>query len=348
MSVIDDIVNVQITRSTTSITRQGFGTMLVLVNEEDGVANKGFRVKTYGSFSDVADDWDETDFAYIAAQAYFGQTPSPDYMMVGIYDNGTTEADTSYADALDKVYDLDSSWYALIADTRDATEIENLADSVAAYERIYITSSSDSTILDSTDSTDIASVLSTASHDRTAVLYSTDEAEAPEAAWFGRMLPTDPGSATWAFKSLTTISADTLSSAQAEAVFGKNANTYETISGTNITRYGTVASGEYLDVIRGLDWLKARMAEQIFYRLVNISKIPFTSTGLAIIEADMKVVLDLAVDRGVITSDYTISIPDIDSISDTDKADRYLGDVEFVATLQGAIHKVTINGYVSV
>lgn len=184
MSVIDDIVNVQITRSTTSITRQGFGTMLVLVNEEDGVANKGFRVKTYGSFSDVADDWDETDFAYIAAQAYFGQTPSPDYMMVGIYDNGTTEADTSYADALDKVYDLDSSWYALIADTRDATEIENLADSVAAYERIYITSSSDSTILDSTDSTDIASVLSTASHDRTAVLYSTDEAEAPEAAWF--------------------------------------------------------------------------------------------------------------------------------------------------------------------
>lgn len=348
MSTIRDIVDVQITRATRSITRQGFGTLLVIADVVDGVATKGFRVKTYSDFTGVAEDFADTDFAYKAAQAYFGQTPSPRFLKIGLYDSGLAEADTSYSDALTKIAGLDMDWYGVVADTRDEVEVADLADTVAAYERLYGTSSSDASILDAQDNTDIASVLNLATQDRAFVLYSNDAAEAPEAAWFGRMLPTDPGSATWAFKPLTGITADLLSSAQAEAAFNKKGNTYEMIAGAAVTRYGTVASGEYIDVVRGLDWLKARMSELLYFRLANSAKIPYTNAGFAIIEADMKQVLELAVTRGVITPDYSIEFPEIDSILDIDKADRLLQDVKFYATLQGAVHKIKIRGVVSV
>jgi hypothetical protein len=348
MSKIRDIVDVQITRASRSITRQGFGTLLVIADVVDGVASKGFRVKTYSDMTAVAVDWTDTDYAYKAAQAYFGQTPSPRFLKIGIYDSGTAEADTSYSDALTKIAELDSDWYGVVAETRVPAEVENLADTVNTYERLYGTATNDSAILDDQDNTDIASVLNLATHERTFVLYSTDASEAPEAAWFGKMLPTDPGSATWSFKALAGISADQLSSAQAESAFGKKANTYEQIAGANITRYGTVASGEYIDVIRGLDWLRARMSEQLYFRLVNSPKIAYTEAGFAIIESDMKAVLNLAFARGVITDDFSIEFPNINDILEIDKADRLLQDVKFYATLQGAVHKIKIRGIVSV
>lgn len=348
MSEIRDIVDVQITRGTRTITRQGFGTALVLVNLTDGVATKGFRVKSYSSITEVATDWATSDFAYIAAEAYFGQTPKPKTIKIGIFDDGVAEADTDYSDAFTKISAIDADFYGVVCDTRVSAEVDALADTVAAVEKLYITSSSAVAILDPLDNTDIASVLNIGTQERAAVIYSSDTGEAPEAAWFGKMLPTDPGSATWSFKNLATISADILTSTQANAAFAKGANTYEQIAGQNVTRYGTVATKEYIDVIRGLDWLKARMAEQIYFRLVNTQKIPYTAAGLAIIEADMKVVLDLAVSRGVINPDYVIELPNLANISDVDKAARYLPDVNFYATLQGAVHTLKIDGTVSV
>ena len=348
MSEIRDIVDVQITRGTRTITRAGFGTLLVIVNETDGVATHGFRTKTYSNLTGVAEDFITSDFAYKAAAAYFAQTPSPQFLKIGIFDDGVAEADSDYSDAYAKIKAIDADFYAVMSDTRDATESDALATTVAADEKLYGVASSDSDILNGASTTDIAYVLSNGTQERAFVLYSTDEAEAPEAAWFGKMLPTDPGSATWSFKNLATISADNLTSAQAQEVFDKNANTYEAIAGQNITRYGTVATGEFIDVIRGIDWLTARMAEQIYFRLVNTQKVPYTRAGQAIIEADMKLVLETAVTRGVITPDYVIEMPAISSISEIDRAARYMPDIKFSATLQGAIHTLQIRGTVSV
>jgi major membrane immunogen (membrane-anchored lipoprotein) len=348
MSDIRDIVDVQITKGTRTITRQGFGTLMVIVDVTDGVATQGFRVKSYSSVNEVADDWATSDFAYKAATAYFGQTPSPRFLKIGIFDDGVAEADTDYPDAYSKIVAIDADWYAVAAETRVAADVQSLASTVAADEKLYGTSSDDADILDGASTTDIAYLLNNATQERAFVLYSTDQADAPEAAWFGKMLPTDPGSATWAFKNLATISADNLTSSQAVAVFAKGGNTYEPIAGQNITRYGTVATNEYIDVVRGIDWLTARMAEQIYFRLVNSPKIPYTKNGQAIIEADMKTVLEIAVNRGVITAGYTVEMPEISGISAIDRAARYMPDIKFFATLQGAVHTLQIRGTVSV
>jgi hypothetical protein len=117
-------------------------------------------------------------------------------------------------------------------------------------------------------------------YDRTFTIYNGDTASYfADAAWLGRQLPTIPGSSNWAFKSLTGIIADDLLSSQSSAVFTNNGNTYETFAGQSITRYGKVSSGEWIDVIRGADWLQARLQENLYSTLINVEKIPYTDAG---------------------------------------------------------------------
>jgi hypothetical protein len=60
----------------------------------------------------------------------------------------------------------------------------------------------------------------------------------------------------------------------------------------------------------------------------------------------MSASLDLALSRGVIDN-YTINTPDITAVPFIDKANRDLKGVTFEATLTGAIHKIAIQGYVT-
>ena len=131
-------------------------------------------------------------------------------------------------------------------------------------------------------------------------------------------------------------------------IHAKNGNTYESIGGVNITRYGQVAEGEYIDVIRGVDWLDARMTERIYSRFVNSPKIPYTDEGVNIIVAEIRAQLDEAIAAGFISGEkaYVVTVPKVADIAQTEKANRNLPDIEFEATLAGAIHATTIKGRV--
>src|SRR6056297_3310046 len=76
---LSDIVNVQITRQTTSVSRAGFGTALIL-----GIHKRTTElIKFYSSIASVAEDFETTDKEYIAATALFSQTPSPVQIAIG-------------------------------------------------------------------------------------------------------------------------------------------------------------------------------------------------------------------------------------------------------------------------
>lgn len=76
---IKDIVNVQITRETKAVSRQGFSTILILGT------NKAFTplVKTYSSLTDVLLDFKSTDPEALAAAAAFGQATSLVNLKIG-------------------------------------------------------------------------------------------------------------------------------------------------------------------------------------------------------------------------------------------------------------------------
>lgn len=88
------------------------------------------------------------------------------------------------------------------------------------------------------------------------------------------------------------------------------------------------------------------MEASLFDLLVNQigGKVPYTNSGLNLVRNVMKNVLNRFVDRGFITENYTINIPDAADIPVADKNNRVLQGVTFEAELAGAIHTITISG----
>lgn len=98
----------------------------------------------------------------------------------------------------------------------------------------------------------------------------------------------------------------------------------------------------------GLDWVQARLQEQIFYRLATKKKIPFTQPGALIIEAEIRSVLSQGVTNGLVAPDpaYTVQSPDVLSIPEVQRGQRVMGDFKFQFRLAGAVHKVIVRGVV--
>ncbi len=252
--------------------------------------------------------------------------------------------------------DQDADFYGMASYSHLEADILELDLYSIANKKIYGYSTSNVTDK-TTTATAIMGQLKALSSDRSfgmwdeeAGVAATDATEYPEAAWIGNRFPSAPGSSTWMFKTLATISVDSLTTTESINVRGHNGNTYETIGGVNITREGKMASGEFIDVIRGVDWLEARMEERIFSRLANLPKIPYTNAGIAIIEAEIRAQLQEAIEAGVIDGEQAITIvsPKISAISANDRANRILPAITFTAKLAGAIHNATVKGTVTV
>ena len=177
----------------------------------------------------------------------------------------------------------------------------------------------------------------------------------PEAAWFARQLPKDPGASTWNFKQLTGIAgSDIVQVTAAEEAFllAKNSNVYAFIGTTGIaaTREGTMASGRFIDVQRSEDWLQARIGEAILLRLLLEPKIPYTDAGAAVLRAEIVGVLVQAIGFGMLGpllgvddgSFFEIAVPKVADQPANDRANRHFPGIVVAAQLAGAIHTTTI------
>ena len=265
-------------------------------------------------------------------------------------------------DVVEAVQDIDSLtdlFYGVATYSHLEADILAIAQYIETRKLIYGYSTSDASDI-TTALTGIMAQLEALNYARSFGIWDEEAGTAaaashyPEMAWIGIMFPTDPGSATWMFKTLAGVENrdaegnPELSPTQALNVLNKNGNTYERIGGVDITREGKVAEGEYIDVIRGVDWLDARMTERIYSRLVNLPKIPYTDAGVAIITTEIRAQLDEAIANGFISGEtpYVVTAPIVSTISINDKANRLLPDIEFEATLASAIHAVTVKGRV--
>lgn len=255
---------------------------------------------------------------------------------------------------LDAVRASDNNWYGLVLTDRTVGTVLAAAGWTESNEKLFGTASNDLSIINvapGDDLTSIAYQLGALGYNRTFVMYHQDaEFDYPEAAWFGAVLPLIPGSETWKFKQLRGVSYSNLTTNQSNNALGKKANTYEFVAGVGITGNGTVISGEYIDVIRGIDWLKARIQEFVFAVLVNNPKVPYTDKGIATIQAEVLRALSLGIDNGLLTDDPepVVTVPRARDVPLNDKNARILRNVVFSATLAGAVHFVSIRGNISV
>jgi len=360
MSDIDNIVKVSITRQTQSPQMESFdGILLVqefLMASTTPVFTETERIREYGSLTEVSEaGFAVTSYIYQAAQKIFSQETAVDRIYVGRKKTGAdgTETWDAALTALSSDISYGGLWYGLCVATRLNADQQDIADWVQANERLCIFASSDDDMLGSGVTTTIADYLKTNSLDRSAVFYSpnvetsTDD-DCPDAAWFGKLFPKDPGSATWAFKTLSGVATYGLQSSQFTQAFLRNVNVYTAVAGVSITRYGTVGTGEYLDVMHGIDWLKARIQNLVFTPITQLDKVPFTDTGVQIIVGQLRSALEEGVAVGLLAAgSIDITYPKVAKVSANDKAARLMPDVKFTATLAGAIHKTEIDGVVS-
>lgn len=91
------------------------------------------------------------------------------------------------------------------------------------------------------------------------------------------------------------------------------------------------------------DWLKSRLQEQIFFRLINVDKLPFSNEGVAQVEAEMRSVFAQAQANGAIDN-YTLQVPNVYDIPEMVRVTRVLGGFKFSARLQGHISQIRIVG----
>jgi hypothetical protein len=244
-----------------------------------------------------------------------------------------------------------TSWYAVTADHSPQTVIEAAAAWIEARRKIAVFNTSDEDVLEALVTSDVCSSLKAASYARTEVLGSYKELLSNSAAaWLGRMLPTDPGSASWAFKTLKGITVDSLGGAAKTAATTKRLNTYTILGGWNVTQWGQDPDGGYTDVVVGTDWLYARIQEAIIAALASRDKIPMTDSGAETIRSLIMSILDLGIQATFLaeTPAPVVMVPKIKDVTTADKAARRLPGITFSATLAGAIHTVVIKGALSV
>lgn len=253
-----------------------------------------------------------------------------------------------WVEALEAVEQENDTWYLLLSETQVKAEQEALSDAVQAREKIYALSSAD-VVAPTTGTTDIGAILHAKSAGRTFGVYlPTAATEFPEAAWAGSQLAVTPGANDWDFKRANGVTVSKLSDTQITDLKNKSWNYYIAKGGVNIFQNGDMFDGKPIDVQIGKDWLKARLQEGIYFRIINSLKIPMTDAGLVVVENEIRAVLSQAQANGLIDQGWTVQTPPVLSISPTLRAQRAAGVFVIRARLQGSVRSVDIEFYLSV
>ena len=262
-------------------------------------------------------------------------------------------ADSSPDDDLDLIRAADSTFYGLVLDSPGSIDIATTAAWAETQRVLYHANSADTDMMTSSTS-DLGHALKAANYARTLLMYHPDQTSYAGAAWVGRMLPFDPGSATWAFKTLAGVSVYDITSTQEGYLTDKNVNTYLEVAGDDIARAGVASSGFFADETIGIDWLTARIQESVFGLIASRPKLPYTDESVDLIRGQILARLQDAVSKGVLRAldddgnPPRVEAPLVADVDPLDRANRLLPDVFFSGVLAGAVHSIEISGSLSI
>ena len=177
-------------------------------------------------------------------------------------------------------------------------------------------------------------------------------------AWMAKCFGYDPGTETWHLKELATVAPTALGMTEKLELAGKHINTFLRYAGANCTVGGYTLAGEWIDVIRFRDWLKAEIQIRVFNILKTNRKVPYTDGGIALIEGAMESTLKEGQGIGGIAqtgynSDgealpgYQVHVPLAGELTEADRKSRRLIGCRFTARLAGAIHLLELNGFLT-
>lgn len=369
---VSNVASVDIIMSPRAAAGRNFGSLLILGSAT--IIPLTERIRLYTSAASIGTDFGTNSEEYLAAVAYFSQSPTPSQVYVGRWAKTLAAAEVGKVETL-----LDgvnaclgfTSWYGLgvtyDADRKD----DDLLPVCAAIEssslsRILAVTTKNTDALLTTVNTDIASKVKAAKYSRTFVQYSSTSNYGAISA-FGRAFTVDFNgfgtTITLKFKQEPGITYESLTPAQAAALDAKNCNVYVYYANdTAILQQGVMGNGDFFDERHGLDWLQNYVQTNLFNLLYTSgTKVPQTDAGNTRIMANVEASMDQAVDNGLIapgvwnggqigqlspgdtlTKGYYVYMPAISSQAQADREARKSVPVQVACKLAGAIHYASV------
>jgi hypothetical protein len=284
-----------------------------------------------------------TDGQYFALYAY---TNNPSDGTTPLWTRDEQTADAGIATDMAAIIAADNNWDILIcADIQDGAGIAAAAAWAETNGKYFAASSPDEDILGA-GAGDVASVLAALNYNYTSIIHTRRPDQHPEAAWIGKEAPYTPGSGTYAYKTLSGITAATYTATQLTRLATKRCNYYLSLAGVSHTYPGKLCSNRFIDIQRTIDWLGPEIQANIFEAQVNNRKIPFTAAGFAIIEKCIRQAFDQGVANGAFSADagykYTVTMPALSAVSSANKTARHLPGITATAALAGAVQTIAI------
>ena len=258
-----------------------------------------------------------------------------------------TAANNGVVEDINVVDAVNSDWYVVGLESRNANDILNLAADVEARAAKKFFACTEDSAVTAATALNVAVLLKDRGYFNTLLLWSDDQENFPEAALMAEVLPRTPGSYTAAYKPLTGNLPSKLSGTQETNLKNQNANFYATVAGTNVLLgEGKVCGGEYFDIMHFVDWLQVNSQADLFETLVNSDKIPYTNNGIAILEGKLRARLKEGVENGGL-NDFAVEALKRDEVPTNDRAQRKYNGLSFTGGLAGAIHFANVTGNVT-
>jgi hypothetical protein len=270
----------------------------------------------------------------------------------------TTNPATTIQTDLAAILAYDPDWYGLAIDSGGPAEITAAAVWAESNKKLFAYESGDTAIFSSVSTSDIAYTLQASSYAYTFGIARKNGAGGfGGCAMLGKVLTYTPGSYTLKFKTLSGFSSGELTASEKSAAKTKRINTLDYNARVWYVAEGVTASGEYVDVTHGTDALNSAIQERVFGMLLRRPKLAYTAEGIEAIRVEVESALKGAQKTEFIAPDivpstpseapipaFVVEAPDIRDVDDNDKAARALADIQWQATLAGAIHTVSIAG----
>lgn len=324
MSIQDVVVTIDVQKPSPVI---GLGRPVILVAGDEGVLKPTY--KEYKTIEDLTIDFPVGTAANKKAAAVFLQPSRPDVVSVIQYMSG------SVSDALGVFFNK-SFEFVILADG-------------AAGDRLAV-----SKYVEAADFKIAAHKITTQEElaqykgmSRSILAYHTNEGEELEAALIGAVGSLTVGSVTW--KNRTNLKGITPIEVDVDTLHDLGAIAYIEKNGTPRTSEGFVASGEFIDIIHGQDWVKSTMESTLQDVIANSGKIPYNDNGIAIIENAMTSVLTDATAQGIVdTNDgvaqFIVTTKPKAELTKENRLARVYDGAAFEYEPQDAIHRLKIVG----
>lgn len=346
MAAINDIV-ISITRATASLTKQNWRPLVL------GSSGSAIDYIIATQLSDLTDaGYSSSSPEYEMVSAMFAQSPRPEDVMV--YRKASA---TNYSDALDTLYATHASKFrTVVIDSRAKDKLWEVGDWANTNKKFFFGCASGS------------DALVDRNVDREAYLIHDAPDDYPECAWVGQNVGKTPGSFTWKWKRLSGQVAPDFTQTQLQTIRTgtgghDKGNALQEQAGATFVNEGQTTSGEFIDVIDAQDWIENEITVELLSLFVNNDKVSLDDAGIGQVEGVVRAVLTRAGDNKIIAkvgskedallSDdgqymFVLTVPNRADISTADRAARILPEVNFTLYLAGAVHRVEVNGKITV